>query len=55
MTVEGILRILRALGLTALLLALGVEDEGELVNAGLDQLRNWQLVTGADWRVSPGV
>ncbi len=36
-------------------LALGVEDDGERVNAGLGQLRNWQLVTGADWRVNPGL
>ncbi len=36
-------------------LALAVEEDGERVNAGLDQLRNWQAVGGADWRVSPSL
>jgi hypothetical protein len=36
-------------------LALSVEEDGVPVNAGLDQLRNWQLVGGADWRVNPGL
>lgn len=36
-------------------LALSVKTGGERVNAGLDQLRNWQLVTGTDWRVNPGL
>jgi len=36
-------------------LALGVEEEGTRVNAGLRQLRNWQVVGGADWRVNPGL
>lgn len=36
-------------------LALSVEEEGRRVNAGLDQLRNRQLVAGADLRVNPGL
>lgn len=36
-------------------LALSVRDEAGRVNDGLQQLRNWQLVTGADWRASPGL
>ena len=31
-------------------LALSVAEEEELANADLDQLRNWQVVAGADWR-----
>ena len=36
-------------------LALSVEDDGVRVNAGLRQLRNWQVVGGVDWRVNPGL
>ena len=36
-------------------LALSVEEDGVRVNAGLEQLRNWQMVAGADWRVNPGL
>jgi hypothetical protein len=36
-------------------LALAVEEEGVPANAGLSQLRNWQLVGGADWRINPGL
>jgi hypothetical protein len=36
-------------------LALSVEEDGVRVNAGLRQLRNWQIVGGADWRVNPGL
>ncbi len=36
-------------------LALSVEEDGQRVNAGLAQLRNWQVVGGADWRASPGL
>jgi hypothetical protein len=36
-------------------LALSVEEDGVRVNAGLRQLRNWQVVGGADWRVDPGL
>jgi hypothetical protein len=36
-------------------LALGVEEEGRRANAGLRQLRNWQVVGGADWRVNRGL
>lgn len=36
-------------------LALSVEENGVPVNAGLDQLRNWQMVSGADWRAKPGL
>ncbi len=36
-------------------LALSVRDQGIPVNAGLKQLRNWQVVTGADWRAGPGL
>jgi len=36
-------------------LALSVEEEGVRVNAGLKQLRNWQVVAGADWRATPGL
>ncbi|MGD2122185.1 MAG: TonB-dependent receptor plug domain-containing protein [Gemmatimonadota bacterium] len=32
-------------------LALAVEEDGAPANDGLSQLRNWQLVGGADWRV----
>jgi hypothetical protein len=32
-----------------------VEEDGVPVNSGLKQLRNWQLVTGMDWRVNPGL
>jgi hypothetical protein len=30
-----------------------VEEDGAPVNAGLKQLRNWQVVGGSDWRVNP--
>jgi hypothetical protein len=33
-------------------LALSVETSGEPVNADLHQIRNWQIVAGADWRVN---
>jgi hypothetical protein len=36
-------------------LALSVEEDGVPVNADLEQLRNWQVVTGADWRARPGL
>ncbi len=36
-------------------LALAVEEDGVPANAGLAQLRNWQLVGGADWRVNAGL
>jgi hypothetical protein len=36
-------------------LALSVEEEGVRVNRGLRQLRNWQIVTGADWRLNQGL
>jgi hypothetical protein len=36
-------------------LALSVRDDGQPVNSGLKQLRNWQLVSGADWRVDRGL
>ncbi len=36
-------------------LALSVEEDGEPVNDGLKQIRNWQVVTGADWRVNSGL
>jgi hypothetical protein len=36
-------------------LALSVKENGDPVNAGLDQLRNWQAVVGADWRVNPAL
>ena len=36
-------------------LALSVEEEGVRINGGLEQLRNWQVVGGADWRVNPGL
>jgi hypothetical protein len=36
-------------------LALSVKENGVPANAGLQQLRNWQVVAGADWRVSPGL
>jgi hypothetical protein len=36
-------------------LALAVEEEDARVNATLRQLRNWQVVAGADWRVNPGL
>jgi len=36
-------------------LALSVEEDGVPVNGGLDQLRNWQVVGGADWRVNQGL
>jgi hypothetical protein len=36
-------------------LALSVREDGVRVNSGLDQLRNWQVVGGADWRVSSGL
>jgi hypothetical protein len=35
-------------------LALSVEDEGRRVNEDLRQLRNWQAVTGVDWRPAQG-
>ncbi len=34
-------------------LALSVEEDREPANAGLSQLRNWQIVGGGDWRVNP--
>jgi hypothetical protein len=36
-------------------LALSVKDGGRRVNDGLRQLENWQVVTGADWRVNPAL
>jgi hypothetical protein len=36
-------------------LALSVEEDGRPANNGLSQLRNWQLVGGADWKVTPGL
>jgi hypothetical protein len=36
-------------------LALSVKENGVPANAGLQQLRNWQVVGGADWRVSSGL
>jgi hypothetical protein len=35
-------------------LALSVEEDGVSVNRGLPQLRNRQVVAGADWRIDPG-
>jgi hypothetical protein len=34
-------------------LALSVEEDGIPANSVLKQLRNWQVVTGADWRIDP--
>ena len=36
-------------------LALAVEEDGQRVNSSLQQLRNWQVVGGGDWRVNPGL
>jgi hypothetical protein len=36
-------------------LSLSVEEEGVRINEGLAQLRNWQVVAGADWRVNSGL
>ncbi len=36
-------------------LALSVKEDGRRVNAALPQLRNRQVVAGADWRVNPGL
>ncbi len=36
-------------------LALSVEEDGVPVNAGLRQLRNWQVVGGTDWRAREGL
>jgi len=36
-------------------LALSVENAGVRINSGLEQLRNWQLVGGGDWRVNAGL
>jgi len=36
-------------------LALSVREDGRRVNADLTQLRNWQVVAGADWRVDSGL
>ena len=35
-------------------LALSVEEDGVPLNQGLKQLRNWQVVSGADWRAGSG-
>jgi len=36
-------------------LALSVEEGGAPINAGLNQLRNWQVVGGVDWRATPAL
>ena len=36
-------------------LALSVEEGGAPINSGLNQLRNWQVVGGVDWRATPAL